>query len=397
MTSMVNFLRIENNGLITAEDLKYIGSSTKRGNDTKIGQFGSGWKFALAWILRNDLSIRIFSGLNEIVVDFEIKNHRDNLVKVLTVDGQETSITSGMGEIDWKGWMALREIVSNAIDEGGEKVSTLFNPEINGVEDKTSIFIEMNGELADILRNFDSYFAFERKPSYSHDGFKLYKKPTSSQTIVFRKGIRCWERANSSFDFCFENITINESRLSSDSEFYYSFKKEFRKIKSPTIFLDLLKEMPLSALPDLTEEMLPIMVELLQTNKFKPRIAETLAGVLISGITIPDTWYTKLRDLGLMEDIFEQVLGKKSTDGDFYVLEEKATKSKELSYKLSAVLPMKVVIVKFLNDTVCSFKDGVFYLSEKSVSSNLEEVFATLMYSSSRTDLQDYFKQAVIA
>jgi hypothetical protein len=394
---MVNYLRIENNGMITAEDLKYIGSSTKRGNDSKIGQFGSGWKFALAWILRNDLSIRIFSGIKEIVVDFEIKNHRDNLVKVLTVDGQETSITSGMGEIDWKGWMALREIVSNAIDEGGEKVSTLFNPEINGVEDKTSIFIEMNGELADILRNFDSYFAFERKPSYSHDGFKLYKKPTSSQTIVFRKGIRCWERANSSFDFCFENITINESRLSSDSEFYYSFKKEFRKIKSPTIFLDLLKEMPLSALPDLTEEMLPIMVELLQTNKFKPRIAETLAGVLISGITIPDTWYTKLRDLGLMEDIFEQVLGKKSTNGNFYILEEHTAMSKKLSYELSAVLPISLVIVKFLDDSVCAFKDGVFYLSEKSVSSNLEEVFATLMYSSSRTDLQDYFKQAVIA
>jgi hypothetical protein len=397
MTIMVNFLRIENNGLITAEDLKYIGSSTKRGNDTKIGQFGSGWKFALAWILRNDLSIRIFSGLNEIVVDFEIKNHRDNLVKVLTVDGQETSITSGMGEIDWKGWMALREIVSNAIDEGGEKVSTLFNPEIIGIENKTSIFIEMNGELADILRNFDSYFAFERKPSYSHDGFKLYKKSASSQTIVFRKGIRCWERANSSFDFCFDNITINESRLSSDSEFYYSFKKEFRKIKSPTIFLDLLKEMPLSALPDLTEEMLPIMVELLQTNKFKPRIAETLAGVLISGITIPDTWYTKLRDLGLMEDIFEQVLGKKSTNGNFYILEEHTAMSKKLSYELSAVLPISLVIVKFLDDSVCAFKDGVFYLSEKSVSSNLEEVFATLMYSSSRTDLQDYFKQAVIA
>lgn len=391
---MINFLRIENNGLITAEDLKYIGSSTKRGDDTKIGQFGSGWKFALAWILRNDLSIRIFSGIKEIVVDFEVKNHRDNLVKVLTVDGQETSITSGMGEIDWKGWMALREIVSNAIDEGGEKVSTLFNPEINGVEGKTSIFIEMNGELADILRNYDSYFAFERKPSYSHDGFKLYKKPVASQTIIFRKGIRCYEKNDSEFDFCFDDIKINESRLSTDSHFTDSFKREFRKITNPVVFLDLVKAMPLSFLPDLNDSMIAVMAELLKTNKFRPKIAQSLVGVLVEGITIPDSWYTKLRDLGLMEDVFEKMLGKKSEKGNFYILDEFTTESKRISYELSAVMPIKVVIVKFLEDTNCSYQDGLFYLSDKYKNSNVETIFSMLMYYTSRTDLEEYFKSS---
>lgn len=391
---MVNYLRIENNGLITAEDLKYIGSSTKRRDDTKIGQFGSGWKFALAWILRNGLVIRIFSGVKEIVVDFEVKNHRDNLVKVLTVDGQETSITSGMGEIDWKGWMALREIVSNAIDEGGEKVSTLFNPDFNGVEGKTSIFIEMNGELADILRNFDNYFAFERKPSYSHEGFKLYKKPASSQTIVFRKGIRCYEKNDSEFDFCFDNININESRLSTDSDFIISFRREFRKITDSTVFLDLVKMMPTSALPDLNEDMIAVMAELLKTNQFKPKVAQNLVGTLINGITIPDSWYTKLRDLGLMEDIFEQVLGKKSAKGNFYILEELTVESKRISYELSAVMPVKVVIVKFLEETTCSYQDGIFYLSDKHKNSSAESIFSSLMYFSSRTDLENYFKSS---
>ena len=391
---MVNYLRIENNGLITAEDLKYIGSSTKREDDSKIGQFGSGWKFALAWILRNGLVIRIFSGVKEIVVDFEVKNHRDNLVKVLTVDGQETSITSGMGEIDWKGWMALREIVSNAIDEGGEKVSTLFNPDFNGVEGKTSIFIEMNGELADILRNFDNYFAFERKPSYSHEGFKLYKKPASSQTIVFRKGIRCYEKNDSEFDFCFDNININESRLSTDSDFIISFRREFRKITDSTVFLDLVKMMPTSALPDLNEDMIAVMAELLKTNQFKPKVAQNLVGTLINGITIPDSWYTKLRDLGLMEDIFEQVLGKKSAKGNFYILEELTVESKRISYELSAVMPVKVVIVKFLEETTCSYQDGIFYLSDKHKNSSAESIFSSLMYFSSRTDLENYFKSS---
>ena len=154
--------------------------------------------------------------------------------------------------------------------------------------------------------------------------------------------------------------------------------------------------MPLSALPDLTDEMLPVMVELLQTNKFKPKVAETLAGVLIQGIVIPDNWYAKLRDLGLMEDIFEQVLGKKSTKGNFYILEEQTKKSEKISYELSSVLPIKLVIVKFLDESICSFQDGVFYLSEKSVDDKLENIFATLMYYSSRTDLQDYFRQSVV-
>lgn len=389
---MVNFLRIENNGLITAEDLKYIGSSTKRGDTTKIGQFGSGWKFALAWILRNDLTIRIFAGLKEVIVDFEVKMHRDNPVRVLTVDGQETSITSGMGEIDWKGWMALREIVSNAIDEGGEDVKTLFNPEIKGVEGKTSIFVEMNGELADILRNFEKYFAFERKPVYQHPGLKIYQGD-EKETVVFRKGIRCFERDPIGFDFDFEEIVINESRLSSGLDLATSFKREFRKITDTQIFLELVKRVPTSFLPEMNDNILSVMQQLLSFNKFRPKMSSNLVGMMVPGIIIPDQWYGRLRELDLIPDLFEEIFGKKHQDGNFYILDELTPLSQKVSYELSVAMKMKVVFVKMLDSQVVSvYKNGVFYVSDRCKDKSMPDLFSIIMYACDTLTLQEIYQ-----
>lgn len=232
---MKNYLVIENDNLIEKEDLFLIGSSTKRGDDTKIGMFGSGWKFALAKLIREDITPFILSGKSEIKIDTDITLHRNNPIRVITVDGEKTSITSQMGH-KWNLWMAIREIISNAIDEGNFNYNIIYLKENIDIEsfkeeNKSKIIIPFNKKLAEFLMSFDNYFDFERKEYYKNEVGKIFIKKEASETIFYRKGIRCYNSKNKCiFDFSFNNIDINEDRLTSEylikSEIFKFFSKE---------------------------------------------------------------------------------------------------------------------------------------------------------------------------
>ena len=210
----MNVLFIQNKGLIEEGDLMYLGSSTKRGDNSTIGKYGSGWKFALAWIMRNNVPFQIFRGKEEIEVSFNIKDHRGHDRAVVTVNGMETSITTDFGP-EWNGWMALREIISNAIDEGEDKIFTGFNSEnIPVKEDVTTIAIGMTSELSKVMRSYDKYFSFERKADFMDEEGNLYYYNNTEGTVIYRKGIRCLdETLDLPFDINFSDIRINESRL----------------------------------------------------------------------------------------------------------------------------------------------------------------------------------------
>lgn len=213
---MRDYLRIENNGRIHTEDLTLIGSSTKREDDGKIGMFGSGWKYALSWLLRNDLKPVIFSGTKKLEIDTNIIMHRDNPVNVITVNGIETSLTTQMGP-KWNCWMAIREIVSNAIDEGGYKIERA-NEALPVDKENTAIYIPINSQVRDVIDKWDFYFAFDRKPLYENHRGKIYTKQDVGPVNIFRQGIRCYDDNKdilSTFDFNFSSISISEDRLTS--------------------------------------------------------------------------------------------------------------------------------------------------------------------------------------
>lgn len=212
---MKKFLLIHNAGLIEQEDLFLIGSSTKRGNEEKIGMFGSGWKYSLAYFLRNHLSVKLFSGKEEIIIDDTIVLHRNVPVRVITINGIETSLTTSMGP-KWTGWMAIREMISNAIDEGEFSLTTVLNPDafIPKDDKSTTLYIECNDEINECIRNFDNYFAFERVPELSNRKGDIFVKDIASDCILYRKGIRCSNGFHETYiDVSFDEIEINESRL----------------------------------------------------------------------------------------------------------------------------------------------------------------------------------------
>lgn len=51
------YLKIENEGTVPVEAFTLIGASSKRDDSSKIGMFGSGNKYALAYLLRNNYGI----------------------------------------------------------------------------------------------------------------------------------------------------------------------------------------------------------------------------------------------------------------------------------------------------------------------------------------------------
>lgn len=307
----MNYLRITNNGLICAEDLMLIGSSTKRDQEGKIGFFGSGWKFALSWLLRNDCKPVIYSGEAEITVDYTVKLHRENPVKIITVNGAETSLTTEMGP-KWTGWMALREIISNSIDEGGYDLRSEYNPVFRAELDKTTIYIPLNLELGNVMLAFDNYFAFNRKPNYEFKGGRIFLKQEKSKINFYRKGIRCHDSIKESFlDFDLNEVNIDENRLATS----YDIAMQIRKMVNENSDGQLLKKILLedesywcdNVKPN--EAVLNALKELIaQGDTFTTNNIKNLTGSIFSGVkalSIPQEWYDTLRSMKLIKSPFQ--------------------------------------------------------------------------------------------
>lgn len=307
---MGKFLVIENAGLLNEIDITSLGLSSKRGESDKIGQFGSGWKYALAWLVRNNINLKIFSGNNEIKIDTETILHKDSPVSFITVNGRKTDITTGFGEIDWEPWMALRELISNAMDEGEFKLSTMDGPFRD--PNKTTINLEMNEEITKIMVNYHHYFCFDRIPSYENMVGKVFIKTEESNMSVYRKGIRCYDSSNKTFiDIDFNHISINESRLTPIFQIDSHMKELLRKPDVPTsvweaVFKTKYTDWLPIAMPD---SAVNAIKDLVPRYNIQCPINVSLVGIIASGIlseakpllVIPNKYYDTCVSLGIFK------------------------------------------------------------------------------------------------
>lgn len=207
----MNFLKISNTGHLDVEALTLLGASSKREDSTKIGMFGSGNKYALAYLLRNNYEIAIYSGTSEIVIGKSNKAFRERNFEVITVNGTETSITTDFGK-DWQLWQAIRELYCNAMDEGGHCLEYVQHP--TPTDGETHFYIRSRAEITNFVGSFDSYFSENRKVLFENEYGKILGKKDKSTLNLYRKGIRCFETDKESiFDYDLANISIDENRL----------------------------------------------------------------------------------------------------------------------------------------------------------------------------------------
>jgi len=207
------YLRISNKGEVDPLAFTLVGASTKRNDENKIGMFGSGNKYAIAHLFRNNYDFHVFSGDKQITFELKPVTLHDETFNVVVVDGKETSITTNMGT-HWTLWQAIRELYSNAVDEGlidFDVVEHISFEESNA--GCTVVFIELKPDLQDIWENIGDYFAINKELVFECSIGRIYKKHSPS-TCVYRKGIRCFDTTKPSiFDYDFNDIAISETRI----------------------------------------------------------------------------------------------------------------------------------------------------------------------------------------
>lgn len=207
----MKYLKISNNGIMDEMSLTLLGASSKREDHKKIGMFGSGNKYALAYFLRNNYEICIYAGKDEIKLSTVERQHRGKTFNVIIINGKETGITTDFGK-DWEFWQAVREVYCNAIDEGEHKMEYVMN--IAPDENQTHFYIRTRSEVTNFVQNFDNYFAENKKVVFECELGRIVEKSENPILNLYRKGIRCFETDRKSvYDYDLNAVDIDENRI----------------------------------------------------------------------------------------------------------------------------------------------------------------------------------------
>jgi len=213
----MNYLLIENQGVIDTEALTLIGASTKRDNQSKfIGFYGSGNKYAIPTLIRLGIPFKIFAGEREIVIETEDIEFRGMAFSKIIIDGHHTSLTTSMGP-QWEEWMAIREWVSNSIDEGGSNIISS-TPIVEGRDGYTRFYVQHTPEISKLIEDWDLLFTFDRTDAvYNSVNGKIFPKNRKAAPgiLLFRKGIKVYggDDQISLYQYDLETFNINESRV----------------------------------------------------------------------------------------------------------------------------------------------------------------------------------------
>lgn len=205
----MKYLKIQNNGELDIRLVALMGGTTKANDKYKIGQFGTGLKYTLAFLFRNNLSFRIFCGEQEVKIYTETETIRDEKFEIICINNQRTSITTKMGE-DWQPWMIIRELWCNALDEGGalKDITT----DAIGQPGTTSFYVQIDKQIQDVLNNWSKFFIHDQEPIFQNDYHAIY--PAGDKLCIYKQGVLIYESKDrkSVFNYDVKYADINELR-----------------------------------------------------------------------------------------------------------------------------------------------------------------------------------------
>jgi hypothetical protein len=204
----MKYLKIQNNGELDIRLVALMGGTTKANDKYKIGQFGTGLKYTLAFLFRNNLSFKIFCGENEVEVYTEVETIREQQFEIICINGQRTSITTQMGE-DWQPWMIVRELWCNALDEGDAKRE--ITADLSGQPNTTTFFIQIDKQIQTVIDNWSKYFIHEQEAIFEDASHAIY--PAGDRMCIYKQGVLIYEHPMKGvFSYDMKCADINELR-----------------------------------------------------------------------------------------------------------------------------------------------------------------------------------------
>lgn len=180
-----------NPGLIDIAAVRTMGVSVKKPGS--IGYFGTGLKFAIATILRGGGDIAIFTGDDRHDLGKRSRKIQGEAFDVVTLDNKELGFTTQLGR-NWEPWMVLRELGSNATDEGGDfgKEDDVADISAFGLADHTTIVVRWD-ELDNAYRSRDELFLALDDNDARLDVAESITAWDRSSPYLFYRGIRAFK------------------------------------------------------------------------------------------------------------------------------------------------------------------------------------------------------------
>jgi hypothetical protein len=205
----MKYLKIKNDGLLDLRLIYLMGGTTKANDKYKIGQFGTGLKYTLAFMLRNNIDFKIFIDGVEVKLTTKKEIIRDTEFEIIHINGDKTSITSNMGK-DWKTWMIVRELWCNALDETNPVYEIV--EEIIPEKGTTEYYIQLVPDIQNVYDNWDKYFIHDKTPIMDCENFAIYE---GGETLrCYKNGvlIKEIEGKKAIFSYDIKNADLNELR-----------------------------------------------------------------------------------------------------------------------------------------------------------------------------------------
>ena len=213
-----------NDGVFDKRSFTMLGLSAKE-NDNPIGFFGTGFKYAIATLLRNNFRVRIVTSdceynFHTAPATFRNQEFTSILVSFGNVDDEaiELPFTTHLGT-NWQLWQAYRELYTNASDEGGGVCLGYFDG--GAIAGDVCVYVTGDNinDFASIHHEHDKYF-LDQLTVAEGKRLRAVSKKLDSDNVIYYKTMYTGTRLDKETYFTYDYKTtqqLTEDRTIADT------------------------------------------------------------------------------------------------------------------------------------------------------------------------------------